>query len=145
MKHVVGFLKNTRSYLTILKDTKRYQIRRQLLRSAGCSVFLHHGLHSDGSQEAPWLLSEHLQTERPPVVLWYWSWQKPIGKITLLRYSQTNLGGRIAQWIAFLLHSQQPRVWFSVFPKTYFLRNLFSWCCWDSSRAHCFESEQCKA
>ena len=34
------------------------------------------------------------------------------------------MGGRIAQWVAFSLPTQQPRVRFSAFPKFYFLRKL---------------------
>ena len=39
-----------------------------------------------------------------------------------LRLKMTTLGGCIAQWIAFLLLTQQPRVWFSAFPR--FFRNF---------------------
>ena len=36
-------------------------------------------------------------------------------------------GGHIAQWIAFSLPTQRPRVRFSAFPKIYFLQNFISY------------------
>ena len=51
------------------------------------------------------------------------------GQITKCHLNKTIYqgDGGIAQWIAFLLPTQRPRVGFMVFPKIYFLYKFINW------------------